>query len=491
MSGTVASNDMANESPMSAKAGDVSTSLSEDSIDTETSDKPNSLSGTVAGTESSDKPGSQSEDRSKSLSLADVDTGTSNILEGSMERLSLGSENKSTAPPDLDAVTEKLIGLPNEIIKRYYGDRIRFLTDYAGIQHSLAWAVKIDDVIQPFTILFLVPPDGRLEIAKNDGDDIPVDDLSAHIVRTQKIQDLALEVQSVHGCKRVGFYDGNHFIWVTCNPQPGIGMEQVTLDGRPLVYTHGSEIFRSQLLLCLAEAIDGAGVTMLERLKGYTLAESGLQSLGLGVPPKKTDGNLDDSNLTRTRVTIGECAFNAYGRENGDILKVDDRPLPEIEDHLLTTSLDVRIAARRPLLDLLCVVGESWMGSELKYSYDAIPNALTWYMRSKDRTKLCVAILQIAPAGTVVEQDWGMIRADLTYDNNEGIVRTAEPLRDNLLVLGQEYKCPYMALFDYHNFVTVSRSWNAAFVSSLTFHKDGQIVSGAVEWLVTAFKSLE
>ncbi|KAI2474457.1 hypothetical protein Ptr902_14128 [Pyrenophora tritici-repentis] len=112
-----------------------------------------------------------------------------------MAKLSLGSDNESAChpdlatPPDLATVTESLIGLPKQIIKRYYGNRIRFFTDYAGIRHSLAWAVKIDDVIQPFAILFLTPPDGRLEIEMKDEDDIPVDGYQpmSYVLRNFKI----------------------------------------------------------------------------------------------------------------------------------------------------------------------------------------------------------------------------------------------------------------------------------------------------------------
>ncbi|EDU47885.1 hypothetical protein PtrSN002B_006423 [Pyrenophora tritici-repentis] len=500
MSSTVPSNDMADECSASTKAGDKPTSLSEDAINTETSDKSKSVSDTVAETETSDNPEPPSEDRSKSPSEAGGDAEIGEINEESMAKLSLGSDNESAChpdldtPPDLATVTESLIGLPKQIIKRYYGNRIRFFTDYAGIRHSLAWAVKIDDVIQPFAILFLTPPDGRLEIEMKDEDDIPVDGLPANVIRTEKLQDLALEVQNEHGCKRVGFYDGKRFIWATCNPQPGIGKGPMTPDGRPLMYSHGPDIFRSQLLLCLAEAMDGMGVKMLEPLKGYTLENSRLAGLGLGVPRKKPDGHFDfdGAKLMSGHINIGECVFRAYARENGDIMEIDDLPLPEIEDDILTTSLGVRIAAREPLLDLLGAVAKSWMGYELKHSYDIIPDALTWYVRDQNRSKLYVAILQLAPAGTIVEQDWGMIRADLTYDNNnEGIVRTAAPLRDEMLILGQQYNCSHMALFDYRGFVTVSRSSNAAFISSVTFAKEPQIASRAVQWLVTAFADLE
>jgi len=56
-----------------------------------------------------------------------------------------------------------------------------------------------------------------------------------------------------------------------------------------------------------------------------------------------------------------------------------------------------------------------------------------------------------------VPEDWGIVRPDLTFTNSQGLVRTAKPLLDKMLRLGQEHECCSIALFDYRNVIILVR----------------------------------
>jgi hypothetical protein len=199
-------------------------------------------------------------------------------------------------------------------------------------------------------------------------------------------------------------------------------------------------------------------------LPGYTFEESTVNALPLDVPPPRF---FDDAALTTNREmhkmpysTNDTCFIHAV--ISGGLylpIRVDPDPLTAATDLELNTAGKVRTVSQSTISNFLIKCGEAYMDNDLEHSFNLLPDALIWYVRhpSIRSDKDLVAILKFAAAGTIVPEDWGIVKPDLTFTNDEGIVRTARPVYEGLSRLGQEGACYCVALFDYRNLVLVTR----------------------------------
>ncbi|KAI4694140.1 uncharacterized protein J4E84_002721 [Alternaria hordeiaustralica] len=388
--------------------------------------------------------------------------------------------------PDLGSTLTELVDIPNDIIKRYYGDRIHFSKLYAGQPYTMAWCIKADDVLDPIAIVIRWPNDSSLDIVKKDDDGDSIAHVSRHQERTNTLGTAAANIRLKFGCDRIGFYDGVHLILFVFNDKPQSGVT---------VFVGWSDEIRYKLIMWLGEAIRNTNVQMLKPLVGYALEDSNLEAAALETPPQcfLYDKHIDNSEVSSALLTFGAqyggCAFKIYTTPDGKLVKVGDSPLHTVDDSAIATPEGVLKSSQLTLIDFLVIAGKDHSPA-LKHSYDIVPDAITWYVRKtgERNAKELVGIVQFAPAGTIVPGDWGLRKPDLTFTNGEGIVRTAKPLLEAMLSFGQKRECYCLALFDYHNVVFVTRCKGTKVNASIALIGGERIRGGFLQWLIRALK---
>jgi hypothetical protein len=391
---------------------------------------------------------------------------------------------QTSIPPDLITTMGKLTEVPNDILREHYGERIRFLAEADEDSNEMMWSTKVDDVLEPIAILTRTPPDTRVGILGKK-----IDNNSSFTGQVEELFDsLLLEgkaIQARYACDHIGLYDGENVVLFTFYSDPAKGTH---------VEAGWQDEVRSKLMVWLGGAIRKAKVKMLKPLTGYTLEDSSVEALGLDASPPRlmNDNHIDHELLLGCKVRFGGCQFILYTMEDGRIVTAENSPLPTVDSHDIATATGVRSSSQMPLIDLLVLMGEEHVGNRLKYSYDLVPNALVWYIRRPaDRSKEFVGIFQFAPTGTIVPSDWGLRNRDLTFTNGEGIVRTAKPLLENLLLLGQQHECFSVVLFDYYNAVMLTRSKAEKVPASIALITGGRIRGASMQWLIRALEIAE
>jgi hypothetical protein len=380
---------------------------------------------------------------------------------------------------------EKFIAVPNNILKEHYGERIRFLANSDENSHTMVWSTKAHDVLEPIALLILTPPDGRLEILGKEGKNNHDSCAGLFGERGEKLLWIGHVIQEKHACCHVGFYDGESIVLFTFYPELGKGT---------LVEVGWQDEVRSKLIIWLGDAIRKAKVKMLKPLTGYTLEDSNVEALGVSIPPQRflNDDHIDLEPLFHIKVKFGGSEFMMYTTQDGQVVTVDNHPLPIVDGHDIATATGVRTSSQEPLIDLLILIGKEHSGDQLKHSFSLVPDALVWYVRRPvDRSKEFIGILQFASADTIVPGDWGLRNRDLTFTNDEGVVRTAKPLLESMLLLGQQRGCYSMVLFDYHNLILVTRSKAKKIHASIALITGGRIRGALVQWLVRALEIAE
>jgi hypothetical protein len=384
--------------------------------------------------------------------------------------------------PDLDYTMKELIDVPNSIIKQHYGDRIRFSAQAAANPYMMTWSIKADDVLEPIAILIRWPHDGSLALVKKEDDGVNNSRVMNNLKKTEVITTAGENIRLEFGCDHIGFYDGVDIVLLSIYDKPKRGA---------LMCVGWLDEIRNKLITWLGQAIRNTNVQMLEPLTGYTLKNSNLEALGLAPPAQVFlhDKHVKSDTFSLV-VQFSGCAFKIYTNDKGKVLKVEDRPLPTVDDRELDSPAGVLKSCQHTLIDFLICVGKEHVGDPLKHSYDIVPEAITWYMRipSKRHAKELIGILQFAPAGTIVPGDWGLRKLDLTFANGEGIVRTAKPLLESMLSFGQKRECYCLALFDYHNVVFVTRCKDTKADASIALISGDRIRGAFVQWLL---RSLE